>query len=317
MKKLLQIAAVAALACGTEATAACTRADLASTVDNYFKALAAHDPKAVPLASTVRFTENGEPIEPGEGFWKTAGQRVFARSALDTETCGTVTQAVIEENGRQILFGVRLKLDGGARISEIEHVIAREKEFAFKPQGVLDTRDQDWEGVLPPEQRTSRAAMIAAANDYYDMFVAVPEVSVPFARPCERWENGTKTTKGDCSPKGLVLVHPERRVPVVDREAGIAVAFVYFNGALPDFHMFKFRSGHIELAQAVIGPRGAKSTGWPDDKSLSRRVPPPGEKASPPAGPPPGATPAAGSPPDKANLALRLGVNVAMYAISH
>jgi hypothetical protein len=105
------------------------------------------------------------------------------------------------------------------------------------------------------------------------MFTAVPEVSVPFAKPCERWENGTKTTHGDCSPKGLVLVHPDRRVPVVDREAGIAVAFVPFNGALPDLHMFKFREDHIELIQSVIGSRGATSTGWPDDKSMSRRVP--------------------------------------------
>ena len=292
MKKLMHVVAIAALACGTEATAACTRADLASTIDNYFEALAAHDPKAVPLAATVRFTEDGLTRNPGEGFWKTAGNRVFARSALDTETCGTVTQAVIEENGRQILFGLRLKLDSASRISEIEHIIAREMEFAFKPQGVLDTRDHDWEGILPPEQRTSRAAMIAAANDYYDMFVAVPEVSVPFAKPCERWENGTKTTKGDCSPKGLVLVHPERRVPVVDREAGIAVAFVFFNGALPDLHMFKFRSGHVELIQSVIGPRGATSTGWPDDKTLSRRVPPPDEKRAPPLGPQPNAAPA-------------------------
>ena len=294
---MIPVVAIAALAYGAQATAACTRADLSSAAEKYFNALAAHDIKAVTLASKVRFTEDGHAMKPGDGFWKTAGKPVFTRSALDTETCGTVTQAVIEENGRNILFGVRLKLDGSNRISEIEHIIAREKEFAFKPQGVLDTRSDDWEGILPPEQRASRAAMVAAANDYYDMFVAVPEVSVPFANPCNRWENGTKTTpKGDCSPKGLVLVHPERRVPVVDREAGIAVAFVFFNGALPDFHMFKFRSGRVEMAQAVIGPRGAKSTGWPDDKSLSRRVPPPGEKASPPAGPPPIGAPAGNAP---------------------
>jgi hypothetical protein len=270
-----------------QASAACTRAELKSTVEGYLTALAAHDTKAVSLAKNVRFTENGAELKSGDGFWKTAGKPVFTRSALDTETCGTVTQAVVEENGRNILFGVRLKLDDKKQISEIEHIIAREKEFAFKPDGVLATRDHDWEGILQPDQRTSRAAMIAAANDYYDMFVKTPEVSVPFANPCHRWENGTKTTpRADCSPKGLVLLHPERRVPVVDREAGIAVAFIFFNGTLPDFHMFKFRSGHVELIQSVIGPRAA-SIGWPDDKSLSRRVPPADEVRAPPVSAPP------------------------------
>jgi hypothetical protein len=51
-----------------------------------------------------------------------------------------------------------------ARISEIEHIIAREQDFAFKPEGVLDTRADDWENVLPPEQRTSRAAMICSGK---------------------------------------------------------------------------------------------------------------------------------------------------------
>jgi hypothetical protein len=286
------IGALLAISVAAQSQAACTRAELKSTIDSYFTALAAHDTKASALAKNVRFTENGAEIKAGEGFWKSAGKLVFSRSALDTETCGTVTQAVIEENGRNILFGVRLKLDDKKQISEIEHIIAREKEFAFKPQGVLETRDHDWEGILQPDQRTSRAAMVAAVNDYYDMFTKTPEVSVPFANPCHRWENGTKTTpRADCSPKGLVLVHPERRVPVVDREAGIAVAFVFFNGALPDFHMFKFRSGHVELIQSVIGPRAA-ATGWPDDKSLSRRVPPADEVRAPPVSAPPSATPA-------------------------
>lgn len=276
------LAAALLVVLAQQATATCTRDELKSTVNAYFTALAAHSTSGVPLAANVRFTENGSVTKPGEGIWKTAGKLVFSRSALDTDTCGTATQAILEEDGRNIIFGVRLKLDDAKKISEIEHIIARDKDFAFKPQGILDTRDQDWETVLPPEQRTSRAAMVAAANDYYDMFVAVPEVSTPFAKPCERWENGTKTTRGDCSPKGLTLVHAHRRVPVVDREAGIAVAFVFFGGGLPDFHMFKFRSGHIEMAQAVIGARGSPDIGWPDDTTLSHRAVPQGEQMSRP-----------------------------------
>jgi hypothetical protein len=242
----------------------CTRKQLAATANAYLKALTAHDPSRLPLTRHAGFTENGMYLNFGEGFWKTAGTVRLKRSALDTHTCGTVTQAIIEEDGKPIIFGVRLQLVHG-RISEAETLIARSKEFAFKPQGVLDTANQDWEGILPPKDRTPRAVMIKAANDYYDMFAKEPTASVPFATPCDRWENGTKTTKGDCSPKGLVLHHPPRRIPVVDEEAGIVVAFLHFNRSLPDMHMFKMKDGKVILVQAVIGAR-APSTGWPVDE---------------------------------------------------
>jgi len=115
--------------------------------------------------------------------------------------------------------------------------------------------------------------MIAAANDYFDMFVKEPQVETPFAKPCDRWENGTQTTLGgtfqgkeyiphDCSPKGLVITNHSPRRFLVDVEEGIVVAYVHFAGNLPDFHMFKMRNGKVEYIQAVIGS-AAKSTGWP------------------------------------------------------
>jgi len=262
--------------------ATCDRESLNATIDSYFAALQAHDASTLPLAADVTFTEDGVALKAGEGFWQTAGAVVFARDVLDTQTCSTVTQALIEEAGRQIIFGVRLKLNDDSQISEIEHIIAREEEFAFKPEGVYAPNFIDWEAILTPEARTSRAAMVAAANDYFDMFVGEPEVSAPFSPTCHRWENGTHTTRnGNCSPKGLTIIHGDRRVPVVDRETGVAVAFVHFARSLPDMHMFKFRNGHVEYVQAVIGPQ-ATSMGWPDDPSLSRRTPPEGEQMSRP-----------------------------------
>ncbi len=260
---ILALLLAASAWCSTASAAAqCTRRELATTVNGYFKALTAHNARRLPLTRHAGFTENGLPKDFGEGFWKTAGAVRLKRSALDIRTCGTVTQAIIEEDGKPIIYGVRLKLVHG-RISEAETLVARSKEFAFKPQGVLDTANQDWEGILPPADRTPRAVMIKAANDYYDMFAKEPTASVPFGKPCDRWENGTQTTRnGDCSPKGLVLHHPARRIPVVDEEAGIVVAFLHFNRSLPDMHMFKMKDGKVILVQAVIGPR-APSSGWP------------------------------------------------------
>lgn len=262
--------------------AACDRDSLNATIDSYFAALQAHDASTLALANDVKFTEDGVAMQVGEGFWQTAGAVVFSRDVLDTDTCSSVTQALVEENVREIIFGVRLQQNDAGQLREIEHIIAREEEFAFKPEGVYAPNFIDWEAILTKEERTSRAAMVAAANDYFDMFVGEPEVSAPFSPTCHRWENGTHTTRaGNCSPKGLTIIHGDRRVPVVDRETGVAVAFVHFARSLPDMHMFKFRSGRVEYVQAVIGPR-AESMGWPDDPSLSRRTPPEGEQMSRP-----------------------------------
>ncbi len=260
----------------------CTRDNLKGLANRYFESIAAHDPSKMPLAANVKYTENGVEIKPGEGLWKTAGKVLMTRHLIDTYKCGTHTQAVIDEKNeegtfRPILLGVRLQYEN-EKITGIEAIIAREKEFAMEmsPEGgaksVLATKDQDWEGILPVGERSSRLAMIAAADDYFDMFAAEPIYGTPFAKPCHRWENGFQTTKGgsfggkdyepgDCSPKGLVIKHNPRRIPLVDVEAGIVVAYIHF-GNLPDFHMFKMRNGRVELIQAVIGPQ-SQSMGWP------------------------------------------------------
>jgi len=124
--------------------AACQREDLKGLVDKYFQALEAHNPSILPLASTVRFTENGNELAVGKGFWETAGKPQLKRTLIDTQKCGTHTQAVMEENGRPILYGFRLKVVAG-KITEIETIIAREKEFAFKPR-------ESWQ----PRTRTGR-----------------------------------------------------------------------------------------------------------------------------------------------------------------
>ena len=78
--------------------------------------------------------------------------------------------------------------------------------------------------------------MIAAANAYFDMFFDPQGTVVPFATPCNRWENGTRTTQGDCSNMGpagaggMEMTH--RRFPIVDLEAGIVVGFVLFADSL-------------------------------------------------------------------------------------
>ena len=255
---------------------ACTREGLKTITDQFFTALEAHNPSSLPLASGVKYTENGIAVEIGKASWETAGKTTFKRGLVDTQKCGTHTQAIIEEDGKPMLYGVRLKIDK-EKISEIEAIVIR-GEQVLDVKAILDTKDQDWEDILPPEQRISRLAMMAAADDYFELFVKEekPKVSVlPFVGICDRWENGMQTTKGgtfegveipahNCSPVGFAdMTHGPRRF-LVDVETGTVVAYTLFNNVWPDFHMFRMRNGKVEWIQAYFEySKEYESIGWP------------------------------------------------------
>ena len=181
---------------------------------------------------------------------------------------------------RPILFAKRLKVENG-KITEIETIIARERDFAFSVEKELETKDQDWDTILPPEKRVSRKILADAADHYFDLFMKGSTFSVPFAKVCDRWENGFLTTgrDHDCSPvtfinrRGTSINHGPRRV-WVDTEKGISIAFMAFGGGasvseenptgggLVDCHMFRMRDGEVDLIHAIVGARAA-SMGWP------------------------------------------------------
>ena len=272
---LLFVLASSAAATAQSSGQGCTREGLKAITDKFFAALESHNPSSLPLASGIRYTENGIVVAVGKGSWETAGKTTFTRGMVDTQKCATHTQAIIEENGKPMLYGVRLKVDN-EKISEIEAIVVRGKEV-LDVKAILDTKDQDWESILPPEQRSSRLAMMAAADDYFDMFAKQPKVRVPFAKICDRWENGMQTTKGgtfqwkempahNCSPAGADLAHGPRRF-LVDVETGTVVAYLLFGNTWPDFHMFKMRNGQVDWIQAYFDYADKKyeSIGWPTE----------------------------------------------------
>ncbi len=247
----------------------CPRAELKALVDSYSAALAAHDPAGLDLAGNFRFTEQGDVLAAGDSrLWRGAGDWVQRNDLIDTERCGTLSWGVIEEEGRPVHVAIRLQTADGGAITEAEHIVGREEAFVYNPDVAIASGFVDWEAILHPRLRQSRAAMVAAANDYFDMFVETPDVNVPFADRCDRWENGLYATadQHNCSPYGtnLYLTHTERRFPLADREAGLVAGFVLFNEAVPDVHVFYMRKGLVEFIQAVIGA-GVETTNWPAD----------------------------------------------------
>lgn len=226
-----------------------------------------YDPSLLPLSPELEYTENGEQIEPGEGFWQTAGATRFQRNVLDTETCGTHTQAVVDEDGADVIVGVRLQLEDD-EVTEIETLITREDDYWFYDPDLLVASDEEipaevgWEEPVPEDRRATRDEMIDLADGYFESFG--DEVLVPMDNGCQRSENGQRTSAGDCGV-GLDRVTPElvtkRRYPLVDVEAGIAVAYVLFGEAL-DFHMFKIVDGEIRMIDALVTASEHDSSGW-------------------------------------------------------
>jgi hypothetical protein len=256
------------------AASGCTRANLKNLVELYLQALIAHDPAPLPVSSSVKFTENGAVLGLGEGFWQTAGALQFHRNVLDSEACGAVVQAVFEEQGKQVIFGLRLKLEA-SELTEIETLVARSGplpgEAFFMPNVIVTTPQPEWEEAVPVAERSSREELIGIADAYFEGFETsgTPDYKpVPFADDCDRWENGVKTTQMNCAAQFQMTAFgsfgsgiTRRRYPVLDVENGIALGFVLFSGIGIDFHMFKVRGGQIHQIQAVVGPFSG-STGW-------------------------------------------------------
>ena len=62
---------------GAPSNAPCDRACLTGFIDSYFKALLAHDDRALPQAVRARITENGAEKSLANTFWDGAAETVF------------------------------------------------------------------------------------------------------------------------------------------------------------------------------------------------------------------------------------------------
>ena len=51
-------------------SADCNRACLEGLINQYLDAAVAHEPKKVPLSADVKYTEQGQIMGVGDGFWK-------------------------------------------------------------------------------------------------------------------------------------------------------------------------------------------------------------------------------------------------------
>jgi hypothetical protein len=274
----LLIASAATIAA---AQPACDRQCLEGTVERYLDALVRHDPRAVPLAAAVRYTENGQRLTIGDGLWRSVRSKGKYRLIVaDTEAQQVAFIGTLEEQnadpllGTPALIALRLKLVAG-EITEAEQFIARNVDAAKRVEA-LGRPHRTFVQPVPPAERMSRAELIATANKYFTgMQQNDGKGDYPFADDCNRIENGTQTTNRP-TPAGELRPDPktasnysaqwscreqfesgllhfvtrirDRRFVAVDPERGLVFSFVFFDHAAGETRNFTAATGRAVTA---------------------------------------------------------------------
>lgn len=183
---------VPSIAIGAERSA-CDRACLAGMITTYLDALAAHDPKRLPVTADARFTENGVAIPLGEALWVTvdelAGYRV---DYLDTEAQQAASHVAFVENGRAGIMALRLKIVD-RNIAEVETVLNRGAPMALSMPPV----EPLWTESEPAGKRLTRAQLVAETENYLKAVSRSDGSLVKFNKQsCLRLENGNVMAHG-------------------------------------------------------------------------------------------------------------------------
>ncbi len=191
----------------------CNRACLDNVVDQYLAALAARDPKRLPLSADVKYTENDQLTDLGDGFWKTVeGVGNYKHTFADPEFGQVAFMGTMREAGAPLLMSVRLRIELG-RITEIESVYYRQGNGG--PSGIADLDkpgykpEELWFRSIPPAQRLSRQEMIATADAYFSGLQRNDGKGVngtgtyPFTTDCHRIENGAPLLTSPGPPTNL------------------------------------------------------------------------------------------------------------------
>ena len=105
--------------------AACDRACLKSSLDQYLQAVLKHDPQAAPLFLGYRHTENALLVKLGEGAWKSVTSiGKVDRRYYDPVSGQAAFFGVLNEGDEPTVTTVRIRVED-RKITEAEWIIAR------------------------------------------------------------------------------------------------------------------------------------------------------------------------------------------------
>ncbi|MPT48641.1 MAG: hypothetical protein E2598_09520 [Sphingobium sp.] len=245
------------------------RAELVALVERCLDAFVARDAALLPLSAQARYTENGQLLPIGDGFWATCNRAGSYRHIVaDPVTQQAGVMAVLYENEIAVIFGARLSVEQG-KITEIEVMVSRDPLF-FNPDGPqrLEAMGEPlpiWQQRVRPENRPDRAQLAALANAYFSVVERNDGTkTAPFAPGVERWDNGRRATHApDLDPPGAQPFYAlgageqlalgyfrfvsrvrDRRYPIIDEEAGTVFALAFLDHA-GTMHEVELTDGRI------------------------------------------------------------------------
>ena len=285
------------LACGAWGAAAsaaqvvpasCDRECLRGTVTQLLHALVQHDVRGLPVADTLRVTEDAveKPLAQ-VGLVRTVTRvRGFRQDILDERAGVAGAHVVVEESGAPVLLVVRLKVVSG-ELTEIELVATRSRAegLIFNIDGL--TAPSAVMSYAPrPEQLSSRDEALEAALHYPEGLNAAKTfaaVNAPFAPGAYRYENGQLMAGPACtfapgcqniSTQSLAIFERlgdvQTRVIAVDERLGIVWLRMAWGvreeggDQLTVWEMFKVYDDQIHAVEAFmrILPVERRNGGW-------------------------------------------------------
>jgi len=284
-----QPAASGAAPAGAAARAGCDRECLRSKVTEVLHALARHDVSKLPVAPTLRVTEDAveKPLKNVGLVTSVTKLRGYRQDFIDERTGMVGAHVMVEESGAPVLLVVRLKVASGL-ITEMELVPTRSKTdgLLFNIDGLSGTTTEMMSYAPPLDKLNTREEMIRIAELYPKGLASTVNfnaVNLPFSADAFRFENGALmagkncTRSPDCKDIGAQslsvfkrLGPPIHKVVAVDERMGIVWLRLAWGAReeggdqLTAFEAFKVFDGQMHAVEAFIRilPIDKRKGGW-------------------------------------------------------
>jgi hypothetical protein len=270
------------------ATDVCDRECLRGTVTQLLYSLVEHDVSGLPVADTLRVTEDAveKPLAQVGLVRTVTGLRGFRQDIVDERAGVASALVVVEESGAPVLLVVRVKVVAD-ELTEIELVATRSREegLIFNLEG-LSAPSAGMSYAPRPAQLASRQEAIEAALHYPEGLNAAQTfaaVNAPFAPDAYRLENGQVMAGPDCTfapgcqdiaTQSLAIFERlgvvQTRVIAVDERMGIVLLRMAWGvreeggDQLTVWEAFKVYDGQIHAVEAFmrILPVELRNGGW-------------------------------------------------------
>jgi hypothetical protein len=285
---LLLVGCVCTATANAQPASACDRECLRGKVTQLLSAFMKHDVSGLPVADTVRVTEDAveKPLAKVGLVGTVTRLRGFRQDVIDERAGVAGAHVMVEETGAPVLLVVRLKVVAD-KLTEIELVATRSRAegLIFNIDG-LSAPSAVMNYAPRPEQLANRDTATKAALKYPEGLAAAKTfaaVNAPFAPNAYRFENGQVMAGPDCkfapgcqniSTQSLAIFQrlgePQTRIIAVDERMGIVWLRMAWGvrerggDQLTVWEMFKVYDGQIHAVEAFmrILPVEKRNGGW-------------------------------------------------------